>query len=269
MPTSPHVIRLAGIWEIAPRVDDVAQDRGGEDSGSSHDAIEWTRVRLDRLEAEGLPFPPGACRRSFNRPTNLAVDQPVYLEWTGLRHAARILLNGRLAAETAEGAETVRVRIDDRLTERNEALLVLCPRERPSERDERAPLWPFRECRLLIEELTGERGPCVPRVRRSSAATAERNRSDFEPVVAALATEGRDRTRGTHVPRSPGIRDRRQALRSDRGSPARFPRRDACGSSSRARDRSPDARARRAPSRRNSPSAPRELPGREPRQECR
>ena len=150
MPTSPHVIRLAGIWEIAPRVDIAAQD-GVPVNHAWPEAIEWTRVRLDRLESEGLPFPPGACRRSFNRPTNLAVDQPVHLEWIGLRQAARILLNGLLAAETAGGAEAVRLRIDDRLTERNEALLVLRVSACASE-DERTLLWPFRECRLLIEE---------------------------------------------------------------------------------------------------------------------
>ena len=158
MPTSPHVIRLAGIWEIAPPFDDAAGDRGVLDNRASLDAIEWTRVRLDRLESEGLPFAPGACRRRFNRPTNLAVDQPVYLEWIGLRQGTHILLNGRLSAEIAGGAETVRLRIDDRLSERNEALLVLSLRQSLSEDDEGSPLWPFRECRLLIEEPIGEQG---------------------------------------------------------------------------------------------------------------
>ncbi|HEV7279108.1 MAG TPA: hypothetical protein VGN57_02745 [Pirellulaceae bacterium] len=158
MPTSPHVIRLAGIWEIAPQVSDAAREGSVSGEQASREAIEWTRVRLDRLEAEGLPFAPGACRRFFNRPTNLAADQPVYLEWIGLRQAGRILLNGRLAAETAGGAETVRLRIEDRLTERNDVTLVLLRREGLGEEDEGSPLWPFRECRLLIEELTGERG---------------------------------------------------------------------------------------------------------------
>lgn len=152
MPRGHHVIRLAGIWEIAPLKDDAAKDRGGLDGSPLYATTEWTRLRLDRLEAERLPFPLALCRRFFNRPSNLTVDQPVYLEWTGLRQAARILVNGRLAAETAGGAETVRLRIDDRLTERNEALLVLLRRESENADDEAPPMLPFRECRLLIEE---------------------------------------------------------------------------------------------------------------------
>jgi hypothetical protein len=152
MPTSLHVIRLAGLWEIAPQVDEPAQHLGVAGSRSPLATVAWTRVRLDRLETEGLPFAPGACRRCFNRPTNLAVAQPVYLEWTGLRYAGRILVNGRLAAETAGGAETVRLRIDDRLTERNEVLFVPLRREDEIANDGGTPRWPFRECRLLIEE---------------------------------------------------------------------------------------------------------------------
>lgn len=148
MPTSPHVIRLAGIWEIADLLDGAARSQGAISSNSASDGAVWTRVRLDRLEEEGLPFAPVVCRRFFNRPTNLVVDQPVYLEWTGLAQGAQILLNGLLAAETAAGAETVRIRIDDRLIERNEVHLVLLDQES----DGTNAAWPFRECRLLIEE---------------------------------------------------------------------------------------------------------------------
>jgi hypothetical protein len=155
MPTSPHVIRLAGIWEIAPRVDSEKRDRSR--LLTSEKTLDWTRVRLDRLEAEGLPFPPGCCRRFFNRPTNLAADQPVYLEWTGLRHAALIRLNGLPVLETAGGAETIRVRVDDRLVERNELNLLLLRREGETSADEAEDqlTWPFHECRLLIEEGSG------------------------------------------------------------------------------------------------------------------
>lgn len=161
MPTGLHVIRLAGIWEIAPVTDSGASRVDGEQRTPDRSRFpafdkvgDWSKVRLDRIEAEGLPFSPCVCRRFFNRPTNLAADQPVYLEWAGLRQAAQIRLNGHLAAETAGSAETVRIRIDDRLAERNELKLVLLRRLRDSGDDEpeEKPAWPFRDCRLLIEE---------------------------------------------------------------------------------------------------------------------
>lgn len=157
MPTSLHVIRLAGIWDIAdgvsPSLDRAAQENARSPARAKA-ALAWTKVRLDRLETEGLPFPPGVCRRFFNRPTNLAVDQPVYLEWIGLRHAASIRLNGLFVLESAGGAETIRVRVDDRLAERNELHLVPLRREGDpaTDAEDRQPIWPFRDCRLLIDE---------------------------------------------------------------------------------------------------------------------
>lgn len=154
MPTSLHVIRLAGIWEITPVVDNAAHAPDARRTRSAREEVGWAKVRLDRIEAEGLPFSPGACRRFFNRPTNLAPEQPVYLEWTGLRQAAQMRLNGQLAAETAGGAETIRIRVDDRLLDRNELTLVLLRRagETGADEPETRPAWPFRDCRLLIEE---------------------------------------------------------------------------------------------------------------------
>lgn len=166
MPTSLHVIRLAGIWEITPFVDGAASRVDGisgdgekrppdrSPSPASGNVDEWTKARLDRISAKALPFSPGACRRFFNRPTNLAPEQPVYLEWTGLRQAAQMRLNGQLAAETAGGAETIRIRVDDRLLDRNELTLVLLRRagETGADEPETRPAWPFRDCRLLIEE---------------------------------------------------------------------------------------------------------------------
>ena len=121
---APHIIRLRGPWQYEPLVRLCLDPDGQAVPGADLPPAGRVTLPADWSRTLGADFR-GRVRyvRRFGRPTNLAVDQAVWLVCAGVDQSAQAWLNGRPLGQWQGYHQPVRFLVTADLVERNELIV--------------------------------------------------------------------------------------------------------------------------------------------------